>query len=91
MNLICYEISGTGELIEISSKITNMASSSLYCFVDHNRKVIYFWKGRDASIRRKFIGAKAVTDLRTELGLEFTVQPIDEGAEPYEFKTLLMQ
>ncbi len=89
LTLVCYEISGTGELVEIYLETANMDSSSLYCFVDHNRKVIYFWKGRDASIRKKFIGAKAITDLRAELGLEFSVQPIDEGAEPYEFKTLL--
>lgn len=88
MTLVCYEISGTGELIEMSLEIANMNSSSLYCFIDHNRKVIYFWKGRDASIRRKFLGAKAVTDLRMQVGSEFKVQPIDEGAEPYDFKAL---
>ncbi|MFW9918063.1 MAG: hypothetical protein ACFFED_00525 [Candidatus Thorarchaeota archaeon] len=89
MTMVCYEIDEMGELIEIPSELIDLNSSSLYCFIDQDRKVIYFWKGKNASIRRKFTGVKVVTDLRTQWGSEYTVQPINEGAEPYEFKTLL--
>ncbi|MHA2064145.1 MAG: hypothetical protein ACXABY_07170 [Candidatus Thorarchaeota archaeon] len=86
--IMCFEIKETGNLVEIPHDVANRNSSSIYCFIDQNRRTIYFWKGRDTGFRQNFVGAKAVTKLREELGMEFAVQPVDEDDEPYEFPAI---
>ncbi len=87
--ITCYEVLGSGDLVEVRFGTANMSSSGIYCVVVPTTKTIYFWKGRDASVRKKFTGAKTATDLQAKIGPDFKVHPIDEGAEPYEFKELL--
>ncbi|MFW9888306.1 MAG: hypothetical protein ACFFER_09000, partial [Candidatus Thorarchaeota archaeon] len=42
-----------------------------------------------AGIRRKFIGARVATNLRTEYGFHFKVRAVDEGEEPPTFFSAL--
>lgn len=86
--ITCYEVEVSGETIEIPFGTANMSSSGIYCFIVPDTKTIFLWKGRDASIRKKFTGAKVAANLRAEVGFDFNVRPIDEGAEPYDFKEL---
>ena len=78
-----------GTLNEIELTKDDLASTLVVCVVDDDTKSIYLWKGSQAGVRRKFIGARVATNLRTEYGFNFKVRPLDEGEEPPSFYTAL--
>jgi len=78
-----------GTLTEVEISKDYLASTIVVCVVDDETKSIYLWKGSQAGVRRKFIGARVATNLRTEYGFNFKVRPVDEGEEPPTFFTAL--
>jgi hypothetical protein len=78
-----------GTLNEVEISKDDLESTMVVCVVDDETKSIYLWKGTQAGIRRKFIGARVATNLRTEYGFHFKVRPLDEGEEPPTFFTAL--
>lgn len=87
----CFEVLEDGALIEVRIDQKDMKSSSIYFIVDYDKNLIFLWKGKKVGIRKMFAGARAATKMRTEIGLEFEVRPIDEGDEPYDFSNLFSQ
>ena len=87
--VIGYEVQEDGTLTEVEISKDYLDSSIVFCVVDDDTKSIYLWKGSQAGVRRKFIGARVATNLRTEYGFNFKVRPIDEGEEPPTFFTAL--
>ncbi|MCK4279236.1 MAG: hypothetical protein KAW94_01540 [Candidatus Thorarchaeota archaeon] len=84
-----YEIFEDGTLKEIELTKESLDSMKVLCVVDDSSKSIYLWKGSQANIRRKFIGARVATNLRSEYGFNFKVRPVDEGEEPPTFFSAL--
>ncbi len=84
-----YEVFEDGTLQEIELTKENLDSTKVLCVVDGSSKSIYLWKGGQANIRKKFIGARVATNLRSEYGFNFKVRPVDEGEEPPTFFTAL--
>ncbi|NOR38582.1 MAG: hypothetical protein GQ580_03225 [Candidatus Thorarchaeota archaeon] len=84
-----YEVFEDGTLQEIELTKGNLDSTKVLCVVDDSSKSIYLWKGGQANIRKKFIGARVATNLRSEYGFNFKVRPVDEGEEPPTFFTAL--
>ncbi|MHA2134075.1 MAG: hypothetical protein ACXAEN_08605 [Candidatus Thorarchaeota archaeon] len=84
-----YEVSEDGTLQEMEMTKESLDSSKVVCIVDDETKSIYLWKGTQAGIRKKFIGARVATNLRSEYGFNFKVRPVDEGEEPPTFFTAL--
>jgi hypothetical protein len=84
-----YEVFEDGTLQELELAKENLDSMKVLCVVDDSSKSIYLWKGSQANIRRKFIGARVATNLRSEYGFNFKVRPVDEGEEPPTFFTAL--
>ncbi|MHA1908551.1 MAG: hypothetical protein ACW98Y_14715 [Candidatus Thorarchaeota archaeon] len=84
-----YEVSEDGTLQEIEMSKDDLDSTKVICIVDDATKSIYLWKGSQAGIRKKFIGARVATNLRTEYGFHMKVRPLDEGEEPPTFFTAL--
>jgi len=80
-----YEVSEDGTLQEVEMSKDDLDSTKVVCIVDDETKSIYLWKGTQAGIRKKFIGARVATNLRTEYGFHFKVRPLDEGEEPPTF------
>ncbi|MFW9845043.1 MAG: hypothetical protein ACFFEV_10740, partial [Candidatus Thorarchaeota archaeon] len=87
--VIGYEVQEDGNLTEVEVSKDYLKSTIVICIVDDETKSIYLWKGSQAGVRRKFIGARVATNLRTEYGFNFKVRPIDEGEEPPTFFTAL--
>ncbi|MHA2601814.1 MAG: hypothetical protein AM324_006760 [Candidatus Thorarchaeota archaeon SMTZ1-83] len=87
--VIGYEVSEDGTLQEVELTKADLDSQKVVCVVDDETKSIYLWKGNQAGIRRKFIGARVATNLRTEYGFHFKVRAVDEGEEPPTFFTAL--
>ena len=84
-----YEVYEDGTLQEVELSKEDLDTTKVVCVVDDETKSIYLWKGSQAGIRRKFIGARVATNLRTEYGFHFKVRPLDEGEEPPTFFTAL--
>lgn len=84
-----YEVMEDGTLNEVELSKDDLTSTIVVCVVDDETKSIYLWKGSQAGVRRKFIGARVATNLRTEYGFHFKVRPLDEGEEPPTFFTAL--
>jgi hypothetical protein len=84
-----YEVSEDGTLQEVELSKDGLDSTKVVCVVDDETKSIYLWKGSRADIRRKFVGARVATNLRTEYGFNFKVRPVEEGEEPPTFFTAL--
>ncbi len=87
--VVGYEVLEDGTLNEVEISKADLDSQMVVCVVDDETKSIYLWKGTQAGIRRKFIGARVATNLRTEYGFHFKVRAVDEGEEPPTFFTAL--
>ncbi|MFX0055818.1 MAG: hypothetical protein ACFFAD_12905 [Candidatus Hermodarchaeota archaeon] len=87
--VVGYEVMEDGTLNEVEISKADLDSQMVVCVVDDETKSIYLWKGTQAGIRRKFIGARVATNLRTEYGFHFKVRAVDEGEEPPTFFTAL--
>jgi len=87
--VVGYEVQEDGTLNEIELTKDDLDSSLVVCVVDDETKSIYLWKGSQAGVRVKFIGARVATNLRTEYGFHFKVRPLDEGEEPPTFFSAL--
>jgi hypothetical protein len=87
--VVGYEVLEDGTLNEVELSKDDLTSTIVVCVVDDETKSIYLWKGSQAGVRRKFIGARVATNLRTEYGFHFKVRPLDEGEEPPTFFTAL--
>ena len=66
-----YEVYEDGTLQEVELSKEDLDTTKVVCVVDDETKSIYLWKGSQAGIRRKFIGARVATNLRTEYGFHF--------------------
>jgi len=84
-----YEVMEDGTLNEVEIGKDELNSDLVVCVVDDETKSIYLWKGSQAGVRKKFIGARVATNLRTEYGFHFKVRPVEEGEEPPTFFTAL--
>lgn len=80
-----YKVSEDGTLQEQEITKDSLDAGEVFCVVDGKTKSIFLWKGSQAGIRRKFIGARVATNLRSEYGFQFSVRPLDEGEEPPPF------
>lgn len=84
-----FKVLETGEIeeIKIDKDIKDiLKTSEVYIIIsDHPDKTIWLWKGAESSVRKKFIGAQKSQDIRGQVGLEYSVVPVDEGIEPHDF------
>jgi len=64
-------------------------SEEVYLIVDESGKDIWIYKGATARIRKKFLGARAATELRQDIGFTFKVHSLDEGEDEPDFKALI--
>ena len=66
-----------------------LESNQCYLIVLDSEKRICFWKGREANIRKKFIGAKIAQELQQEIfqekGERYKIVTVDEGEESPKF------
>ena len=82
---IAYEMYDDGTTKEVKFARNELSDDGVYCIVDDNSKSIFLWKGRNADVRRKFVGAQAASRIRSQHGNGYRVHPIDAGEEPSNF------
>lgn len=56
-----------------------------YIINDDDARVVYLWKGSEATVRSKFIGANKSQEVRGQVGMNYKCLSVDQGDEPPEF------
>ena len=80
-----YEMFEDGTSCETEVTKDVLTSDKVFCIVDDTTQSIYLWKGKDCGVRKRFVGAREASNLRSEYGFKFRVKPLDEGEEPPSF------
>ena len=66
-----------------------LKTEECYVLVADDVRKVYLWKGVKSSVRSKFIGAKRSQEIRGQVGMHYSVIPLDEGEEEPEFIKLI--
>lgn len=74
---------GTSESVCITRN--GLTSDCVFCVIDDENKNVYLWLGKEAPVRKRFVGAQTASKLRDEQGTGFRVRSLDEGDEPPQF------
>ncbi len=82
---LAYEMHDDGTSHEVEVTRQTLSSDNVYCIIDDANKNIYVWMGKNAGVRKRFVGAQTATSLRNEQGNGFRVRPEDEGEESSNF------
>jgi hypothetical protein len=62
-----------------------LEKNQCYIVNDDDLRIVYLWKGAEASVRSKFIGASKSQEVRGQVGMNYKCVPIDQDSEPTEF------
>ncbi len=82
------EVQENGSLVE--SQELELGNQKVLIIVDENEKRMWLWKGSECPIRKKFIGSRALSDLRKkEYGFAYVPQTCDQADETAEFVAML--
>ncbi|MHA1707983.1 MAG: hypothetical protein ACTSX6_01850 [Candidatus Heimdallarchaeaceae archaeon] len=82
------EVQEDGSLIETQE--LSLSDEKVVIVVDEDDKRMWLWKGAKCPIRKKFIGSRALSDLRKkEYGFAYIPQTCDQNDETSEFVSML--
>ena len=82
------EVQENGSLVE--SQELDLGNQKVLIIVDEDDKRMWLWKGSECPIRKKFIGSRALSDLRKkEYGFAYVPQTCDQDDETAEFVSML--
>ena len=82
------EVQEDGSMIE--SQELALGPEKVIIIVDEDDKRMWLWKGTKCPIRKKFIGSRALSDLRKkEYGFAYVPQSCDQDDETAEFVAML--
>ncbi len=88
----CFLINPDGTTTEQSTEgpIKDiLKTEECYVLVADDVRKVYLWKGIKSSVRSKFIGAKRSQEIRGQVGMHYSVIPLDESEEDAEFIKLI--
>lgn len=84
------EVKEDGNLVEL--KELQLGPEKVLIVVDEEDKKMWLWKGSKCPIRKKFIGSRALSDIRKkEYGFAFVPQSCDQDDETAEFVAMLQK
>ena len=82
-NALAMQEDGTS--VEVCVSRNSLPSDSVLCIIDDEGKNVFLWLGKDANVRKRFVGAQTASQLRTEQGNGFRVRSLDQGDESDQF------
>jgi len=82
-NALAMQDDGTS--VEVCVNRNSLPSDSVLCVIDDEGKNVFLWLGKDANVRKRFVGAQTASQLRTEQGSGFRVRSLDQGEESDQF------
>lgn len=66
-----------------------LETTESYVIVSDDIRKVFLWKGVESSVRSKFIGAKRSQEIRGQVGMHYSVVPLDEGDEDDDFLEII--
>ncbi|MCK4844327.1 MAG: hypothetical protein KAS95_01505 [Candidatus Heimdallarchaeota archaeon] len=82
------EVQDDGSLVEESE--LELGTEKVLIIVNEETKRLWLWKGVNCPIRKKFVGSRALSDLRkNEYGFAYIPQSCDQNDETSEFVVML--
>ena len=82
-NALEMQDDGTSKSVCLSRN--SLTSDCVFCVVDDEGKNVFLWLGKEAPVRKRFVGAQTASKLREAQGTGYRVRSLDEGAEPPQF------
>ena len=66
-----------------------LKTDECYVIVADDIRKVFLWKGINSNVRSKFIGAKRSQEIRGQVGMHYSVVPLDEAEETPDFLELI--
>ncbi len=79
------EMQEDGTTLSVDINKASLLPDRVFCIVDDTNKNVYIWLGKEANVRKRFVGARVASRIRGELSTGFRVRSLDEGDEPSDF------
>jgi len=79
------EMQEDGTTLDIDLTEESLQPDRVFCIVDDANKNVYIWLGKEANVRKRFVGAQTASKIRGELSTGFRVRSLDQGDEPPDF------
>jgi len=79
------EMQEDGTSIDVNLTKEGLLADKVFCIVDNTNKNVYIWLGKEANVRKRFVGAQTAGKIRGELSNGFRVRSLDQGEEPPDF------
>ncbi|MFW9809605.1 MAG: hypothetical protein ACFFE6_09520 [Candidatus Thorarchaeota archaeon] len=79
------EMQEDGTTLDVDLTEESLQADRVFCVVDDTNKNVYIWLGKEANVRKRFVGAQTASKIRGELSTGFRVRSLDQGDEPVAF------
>ncbi len=79
------EMQEDGTTLSVDINRESLQPDRVFCVVDDTNKNVYIWLGKEANVRKRFVGARVAGRIRGELSTGFRVRSLDQGDEPVDF------
>ncbi len=79
------EMQEDGTTLSVTISRDSLQSDRVLCVVDHANKNVYLWMGKEANVRKRFVGSMTASKIRGELSTTFRVRSLDQGDETSDF------
>lgn len=79
------EMQEDGTTLSVDINRDSLQPDRVFCVVDDINKNVYIWLGKEANVRKRFVGAQVAGQIRGELSTGFRVRSLDQGDESSDF------
>lgn len=79
------EMQEDGTTLSVNIDRESLQPDRVLCIVDHMNKNVYLWLGKEANVRKRFVGSMTASKIRGELNTGFRVRTLDQGDETSDF------
>ncbi|MFW9794639.1 MAG: hypothetical protein ACFFEE_10075 [Candidatus Thorarchaeota archaeon] len=79
------EMQEDGTTLDVDLTKEGLHPEKVFCVIDNTHKNVYIWLGKEANVRKRFVGARTASKIRGELCNGFRVRSLDQGDEPQAF------
>jgi hypothetical protein len=79
------EMQEDGTTLSVNINRESLLPDRVFCVIDNTNKNVYIWLGKEANVRKRFVGAQVAGRIRGELSTGFRVRSLDQGDEPVDF------
>ena len=83
--LVAYQVTPDGHWDPVAFSKRKLKAKEAFIIVDDERREIWIWLGKEATVKTRFITSTAATEIRRHYGLTYRVKTADQSDEPQNF------